>query len=45
VNSLSGYVERRNGQQLIFSVIANHHTQGFTAMTQYIDSVVVDLGR
>ncbi len=45
VNSLSGYLERRNGQHLIFSVIANHHTQGFTAMTQYIDSVVVDLGR
>lgn len=45
VNSLSGYLERADGQQLIFSVIANHHTQGFTAMTQYIDSVVVDLGR
>ena len=45
VNSLSGYVDRRNGQQLIFSVIANHHTLGFTAMTQYIDSVVIDLGR
>lgn len=45
VNSLSGYVERPDGQLLIFSVIANHHTQGFTAMTQYIDSVVVDLGR
>lgn len=45
VNSLSGYIERRNGQHLIFSVIANHHTQGFTAMTQSIDSVVVDLGR
>ncbi len=45
VNSLSGYLERRNGRQLIFSVIANHHTLGFTAMTQYIDSVVVDLGR
>ncbi len=45
VNSLSGYVDRRNGQQLIFSVIANHHILGFTAMTQYIDSVVVDLGR
>ncbi len=45
VNSLSGYMNRRDGQQLIFSVIANHHTLGFTAMTKYIDSVVVDLGR
>ncbi|MCZ6756557.1 MAG: D-alanyl-D-alanine carboxypeptidase/D-alanyl-D-alanine-endopeptidase [Gemmatimonadetes bacterium] len=45
VNSLSGYLERRNGQQLIFSVIANHHILGYTAMTQYIDSVVVDLAR
>jgi len=45
VNTLSGYIDRPDGTPLVFSVMANHHTQGFTAMTRYIDSVVVDMGR
>jgi hypothetical protein len=30
---------------MIFSVIANHHTQSYSTMINYIDSVVVDLGQ
>jgi D-alanyl-D-alanine carboxypeptidase/D-alanyl-D-alanine-endopeptidase (penicillin-binding protein 4) len=44
VNSLTGYIERGDGRPWIFSVIANHHTQGYSNMVNYIDTVVVDLG-
>ena len=44
VNSLTGYIDTIDGP-LIFSIIANHHTQGYTNMINYIDSIVVDLGR
>ena len=44
VNSLTGYIERSDGRPWIFSVIANHHTQGYSTMVNYIDTVVVDLG-
>jgi D-alanyl-D-alanine carboxypeptidase/D-alanyl-D-alanine-endopeptidase (penicillin-binding protein 4) len=43
VNTLTGYIEQSDGAPLIFSVMANHHVLGWTTMTQYIDSVVVDM--
>ncbi len=45
VNTLSGYVERSDGQVLIFSIQANHHTIGSTRMVAAIDSIVVELGK
>jgi len=45
VNALSGYLERPDGNVLVFSVIANHHTLGSSRMIALIDSVVVELGR
>lgn len=45
VNALSGYVERSDGQVLIFSIQANHHTLGSTRMIAAIDSIVVELGK
>lgn len=45
VNSLSGYVERSDGQVLVFSIQANHHTIGSTRMIAAIDSLVVELGK
>lgn len=44
VNTLSGYVERADGEVLIFSIQANHHTLGSAKMIPAIDSVVVELG-
>ena len=43
VNSLSGFIDRPGKTPLVFSVIANHHTQGYSSMTRFIDSIVVDL--
>lgn len=43
VNALSGYVERANGEVVIFSVIANHHTIGSSGMLPAIDSLVAEL--
>jgi D-alanyl-D-alanine carboxypeptidase/D-alanyl-D-alanine-endopeptidase (penicillin-binding protein 4) len=45
VNSLSGYVERANGQVVVFSIQANHHTLGSSRMIPAIDSVVIELRR
>jgi D-alanyl-D-alanine carboxypeptidase/D-alanyl-D-alanine-endopeptidase (penicillin-binding protein 4) len=45
VNTLSGYVERADGQVLIFSIQANHHTLGSARMIPAIDSVVVELAK
>ncbi len=45
VNALSGYLERPNGQILVFSVMANHHTLGGPRMIAMIDSVIVEMGR
>ena len=45
VNALSGYLERPNGQVLVFSVMANHHTLGGAKMIAMIDSVVVEMGK
>jgi serine-type D-Ala-D-Ala carboxypeptidase/endopeptidase (penicillin-binding protein 4) len=45
VNTLSGYVERPDGQVLVFSVMANHHTLGGARMIAAIDSVIVELAR
>lgn len=43
VNALSGYVERANGDVVVFSVIANHHTIGSSGMLPVIDSLVAEL--
>lgn len=43
VNALSGYVERANGDVVVFSVIANHHTIGSSGMLPAIDSLVAEL--
>src|SRR6476661_4777341 len=40
VNSLSGFIERRDGRIWTFSVQANHHTQAGRTALQAIDSVV-----
>lgn len=45
VNSLSGYIDRPDGSQWIFSIQANHQAIGGTRMLAGIDSVVVELGR
>lgn len=45
VNTLSGYVERADGQVVVFSIQANHHTLGSSRMIPAIDSVVVELRR
>lgn len=45
VNSLSGYVERENGQVITFSIQANNHTLGSSGMIPAIDSVVIELAR
>jgi len=45
VNTLSGYIERKDKAPLTFSVMANHHTHGYGAMLREIDSIVVELGR
>lgn len=45
VNTLSGFVERPDGNTLIFSIQANHQTIGTTRTLAAIDSIVVELGR
>jgi D-alanyl-D-alanine carboxypeptidase/D-alanyl-D-alanine-endopeptidase (penicillin-binding protein 4) len=45
VNSLSGYLQRPDGQVLVFSVMANHQTLGGSRMIAAIDSVVAEMGR
>jgi D-alanyl-D-alanine carboxypeptidase/D-alanyl-D-alanine-endopeptidase (penicillin-binding protein 4) len=45
VNTLSGYLQRPDGQVLVFSVMANHHTLGGSRMIAVIDSVVAEMGR
>jgi D-alanyl-D-alanine carboxypeptidase/D-alanyl-D-alanine-endopeptidase (penicillin-binding protein 4) len=45
VNTLSGYVTRKDGKVLLVSIQANHHTLGGRAMISAIDSVVVAVGK
>ena len=45
VNSLSGYIEGRNGRTITFSVQANGHAVPYQQMLNQIDSVVVQIGR
>ncbi len=45
VNSLSGFIERPDGQVWTFSVQANHHGQSGRTAIAAIDSVVVEMGR
>ncbi|HEX3927638.1 MAG TPA: D-alanyl-D-alanine carboxypeptidase/D-alanyl-D-alanine-endopeptidase [Gemmatimonadales bacterium] len=45
VATLSGYVERPDGNTLIFSVMANHHTLSNSRIIAAIDSVVLALGK
>lgn len=44
VGSLSGYLQRPDGQWLTFSVQANHHAIATRAMAAAIDSLVVVIG-
>lgn len=43
VNTLSGFVERADGEIVVFSLQANHHLLGGTRMLQAMDSVIVEL--
>jgi D-alanyl-D-alanine carboxypeptidase/D-alanyl-D-alanine-endopeptidase (penicillin-binding protein 4) len=45
VNTLSGYIERRDGKVLTFSVQANHHALPSQQILAQIDSVVVEMGK
>jgi serine-type D-Ala-D-Ala carboxypeptidase/endopeptidase (penicillin-binding protein 4) len=45
VNTLSGYIERRDGKVLTFSVQANHHALPSKQILGQIDSVVVEMGK
>lgn len=43
--TISGFVERPDGQTLVFSVMANHNNLASTRILAAIDSVVVEIGR
>ncbi len=43
--TISGFVERPDGQTLVFSVMANHNNLTTTRVLAAIDSVVVEIGR
>lgn len=45
VNTLSGYIERKNGRVLIFSIQANNHQLKSKDILPRMDSVVVEMGR
>ncbi|MFI5234135.1 MAG: D-alanyl-D-alanine carboxypeptidase/D-alanyl-D-alanine-endopeptidase [Gemmatimonadales bacterium] len=44
VNTLSGFIERRDGKVWTVSILANHHTQSSRAVLAAIDSLVVEIG-
>ncbi|MEO8139140.1 MAG: D-alanyl-D-alanine carboxypeptidase, partial [Gemmatimonadota bacterium] len=45
VNTISGYFDLPDGRSYLFSVQANHHTQGGRRMLAQIDSVVVAMAK
>ena len=45
VNTLSGYIERKDGSVLTFSVQANHHALPSRQILAAIDSVVAEMGK
>jgi D-alanyl-D-alanine carboxypeptidase/D-alanyl-D-alanine-endopeptidase (penicillin-binding protein 4) len=45
VNTLSGYIERADGRQFMFSIQANGHSVPGRQMLAQIDSVVVEIGK
>ena len=45
VHTLTGYIERPDGQPLTFSVQLNHHAQPSRAVLAAIDSAVVEMAR
>ena len=45
VNTISGYVDRRDGRTWTFSVMANHHTQRGRDILAALDSLVVEIGK
>ena len=45
VNSLSGYIQRKDGRTFTFSIQANAHAVRYSDMLAQIDSVVVQLAR
>lgn len=45
VNSLSGYIERENGEVWTFVVVVNNHNARYGEVLDAIDAVVVEMGR
>jgi len=45
VNTLSGYIERRDGARFTFSIQANAHTVPDRQILAQIDSIVVEIGK
>src|SRR5690348_17788129 len=45
VNSLSGYIQRKDGRTFTFSIQANAHNARYSDMLAQIDSVVVEIGK
>jgi serine-type D-Ala-D-Ala carboxypeptidase/endopeptidase (penicillin-binding protein 4) len=45
VNALSGYLERRTGGRLVFSIIVNNHAAPSRAVLAQMDSVVVEMAK
>lgn len=45
VNALSGYIDRPDGERLVFSVMVNNHAARSTDVLAAIDSVVVEMAR
>ena len=45
VNTISGYFDLPDGRSYLFSVEANHHTQGGRRMLAQIDSIVVAMAK
>ncbi len=45
VNSLSGYIQRKDGRTFTFSIQANAHAVRYADMLAQIDSLVVEIGK
>jgi D-alanyl-D-alanine carboxypeptidase/D-alanyl-D-alanine-endopeptidase (penicillin-binding protein 4) len=45
VNTLVGYLERRDGRRVTFAIMANNHAVRWAPMLAQIDSLVVEIGK